>query len=110
MRRARGCGGRFLTKNSSNKKGGTGTEKAGERKFSQSSRSLSSEVLQSEGRNLNSSKKAYGGGRESSLLGSEVTSMYSRGDLDPYQIDHLRRSGFHSLSIMMDSGQGFLRV
>ncbi|XP_010263046.1 PREDICTED: nuclear transcription factor Y subunit A-10-like isoform X2 [Nelumbo nucifera] len=100
MRRARGCGGRFLNTKSS--KGGNDTGKTGNSQPFQSSGSPSSEVLQSESANANSSKEASGGG--SSLSGSEVTSMYSRGDFVCFQIDRLRPSTFHS--DIIDSGQG----
>ncbi|KAL5709069.1 hypothetical protein ACHQM5_019796 [Ranunculus cassubicifolius] len=104
LRRARGCGGRFLTKNQKNPNSGKGEkfkQKSTERHASPPSGSTSSEVLQSEGRNFNT----YGG--DSGLsAGSEVTSMYSRGDLDRFHMDHMRASAFHSLSNMIDSGQG----
>ncbi|KAF9595926.1 hypothetical protein IFM89_006207 [Coptis chinensis] len=104
LRRARGCGGRFLTKKGHSEKGVTVKENLGECHRSPPSGSTSSEVLQSESRNLNQSKKLYGG--DSSLSGSEVTSLYSRGDLDRYHFDHLHSSAFHSLSNIIDSGQG----
>ncbi|KAF5194787.1 Nuclear transcription factor y subunit a-10 [Thalictrum thalictroides] len=104
LRRARGCGGRFLTKNGKNGKAGTAKDNSGQRHCSPPSGSTSSEVMQSESRNLNTSKELYGG--DSSLSGSEVTSMYSRGELDRFHIDHYRSSAFHSLSNMIDSGQG----
>ncbi|XP_043718961.1 nuclear transcription factor Y subunit A-10-like [Telopea speciosissima] len=104
LRRARGCGGRFLkTKNGNSGKVGTDTGKAGEGQLSESNGSPSSDALQSESGNLNSSKEASGGC--SNLSGSEVTSVYS-GDLNLFQIDHLRPSTFHSLSNIMVSGQG----
>ncbi|PIA54290.1 hypothetical protein AQUCO_00900676v1 [Aquilegia coerulea] len=104
LRRARGCGGRFLTKNGKSGKAGTAQDNSGLRRCSPPSGSTSSEVLQSESRNLNSSKELYGG--DSSLSGSEVTSLYSRGGLDRFHIDHLHSSAFYSLSNMIDSGQG----
>ncbi|KAJ4972353.1 hypothetical protein NE237_005452 [Protea cynaroides] len=100
MRRARGCGGRFLNKNAKSGKGGSDIGKAADGQLSHSDGSLSSEVLQSESSNLNSSKEASGGG--SNLSGSDVTSVYS-GDVNHFQIDHLRSSTFHSF---MNSGQG----
>ncbi|KAJ4977921.1 hypothetical protein NE237_008701 [Protea cynaroides] len=104
MRRARGCGGRFLkTKNAKSGKVVTETSNAGEGQLSQSNGSPSSEALQSESGNLNSSKEASGGG--SILSGSEVTSVYS-GDLNYFQIDHLRPSTFRAFSNFMVSGQG----
>ncbi|KAF8395473.1 hypothetical protein HHK36_019419 [Tetracentron sinense] len=104
IRRLRGCGGRFLKKNNaSSGKGGSDKNKAGDGQLFHVAGSPSSEVLQSESGNLNSSKGACGG--RSSLSGSEVTSMYSRGDLDRCQINHLHPSTFHSLSNMIDHGQ-----
>ncbi|XP_042490548.1 nuclear transcription factor Y subunit A-10-like [Macadamia integrifolia] len=104
LRRARGCGGRFLkTKNPNSGKVGTNASKASEGKLSESNGSPSSEGLQSKSGNLNSSKKASGGG--SNLSGSEVTSVYS-GDLNQFQGEHLRLSTFRSLSNIMVSGQG----
>ncbi|XP_042510662.1 nuclear transcription factor Y subunit A-10-like [Macadamia integrifolia] len=104
MRRARGCGGRFLNKNAKSWKGGSDTGKAADqRQFSLSDGSPSSEVLQSDSGNLNSSKEASGGG--SNLSGSDVTSVYS-GDVNHFQIEHLRSSPFRSFSNIMSSGQG----
>ncbi|OVA17131.1 CCAAT-binding transcription factor [Macleaya cordata] len=87
-RRARGCGGRFLAKN--NRKGGTDKNEAQDGQLSHPAGSPSSEVLQSESGNLNS---------------SEVTSIYTRGHLDHFQIDHLRSSAFRSLPNMTENGQ-----
>lgn len=101
LRRARGGGGRFLTKN---EKKGTTKENSSERNHSPTSESTSSEVLQSESRNFNRSKDLYR--MDSSFSSSEVTSMYSRGDIDRFHMDHFRASAFHSLSNMIDSGQG----
>ncbi|KAK9289576.1 hypothetical protein L1049_007732 [Liquidambar formosana] len=106
MRRPRGCGGRFLnTKELNNGKGGIDMKKASDGQLSQPTRSQSSEVLQSDSGTMNSSKEANGSG--SNLSGSEVTSMYSRGDLDRFPINHLRPS-VHSFSDMMDSGHGIV--
>ena len=99
MRRPRGSGGRFL--NSGNGKSGTkgindyGHEPTG---------SQSSEVQQSDSGTLNSSKEATGGG--SNLSGSEVTSMYSKRDLDHHHfpINHLEPQ-VHSFSVLMDNGR-----
>ncbi|KAF8403386.1 hypothetical protein HHK36_011488 [Tetracentron sinense] len=105
-RRPRGCGGRFLTKKNvdSGKDGSDMNKETIDGQLSLPAGSPSSEVLQSESGNLNSSKGACGSG--SSLSGSEVTSIYSREDLNHFQINHLRPSTFHSLSNMIDSGQG----
>ncbi|XWS43329.1 hypothetical protein CRYUN_Cryun16bG0093700 [Craigia yunnanensis] len=104
MRRPRGCGGRFLnTKNSNSDKDGIGMKKVAEGLLSHSTGSQGSEVLQSDSVTLNSSKEANGGG--STLSGSEITSMYSRGDLEHFPINHLGLS-VHSLPRMMDSGRG----
>ncbi|PON40008.1 Nuclear transcription factor Y subunit A [Trema orientale] len=109
MRRPRGCGGRFLnTKNLNNDKGGGPEVKKlgnGHQLF-RPSRSQSSEVLQSESGTLNSSKEANNSSG-SNISGSEVTSMYSRGDLDHFQINPLA-SSFHSLSDMMENSRGMV--
>lgn len=106
LRRPRGCGGRFLnTKNLDNVKGGTEAKKVGDGQLSQPSGSQSSEVLQSDSGTLNSSKEINGSG--SNISGSEVTSMYSRGDLGHLPISHLGRA-IHSLSDMMDSNRGIV--
>ncbi|MCL7031547.1 hypothetical protein MKW94_026843 [Papaver nudicaule] len=104
MRRARGCGGRFLTKKASAEKGGSGMDNI---QLSQLSGSFISEVVHSDSRNANSSE---GNGNVSSLSGSEVTSIYSRGDLYYFQIDPLRSAGFHSLPSMIDSGAQVLSM
>ncbi|XVF55878.1 hypothetical protein PTKIN_Ptkin06aG0071900 [Pterospermum kingtungense] len=104
MRRPRGCGGRFLnTKSSNNEKDGNGMKKATEGVLSQPTGSQSSEILQSDSGTLNSSKEANGGG--SGISGSEVTSMYSRGDLEHFSINHLGLS-VHSFPQMMDNNIG----
>ncbi|KAI3984981.1 hypothetical protein MKX01_004749 [Papaver californicum] len=104
MRRARGCGGRFLTKNVGAEKGGSGIDNF---QLSQLSGSLISEVAHSDSRNANSSE---GNGNISTLSGSEVTSICSRGDLYYFQIDPLRLTGFHSLPNMIDSGAQVLSM
>ncbi|XWS59366.1 hypothetical protein CRYUN_Cryun08bG0115300 [Craigia yunnanensis] len=104
MRRPRGCGGRFLnTKSSNSDKDGIGTKKAAKGLLSHPTGSQSSEILQSDSGTLNSSKEANG--RGSTLSGSEVTSMYCRGDLEHFPINHLGLS-VHSLPRMMDNGRG----
>ncbi|XP_022743501.1 nuclear transcription factor Y subunit A-10-like [Durio zibethinus] len=104
MRRPRGCGGRFLnTKCLKSGTDGMEMKKAAEGKLSHLRGSQNSEVLQSDSGTLNSSKKASGGG--STLSGSEVTSMYSRGDLEQFRFNHLGLS-VHSFPSMMDNGRG----
>ncbi|KAK9156898.1 hypothetical protein Scep_003472 [Stephania cephalantha] len=92
MRRARGCGGRFLTKNANSGQEEDDTKKSGEQQLYLSyDGSPSSEVLESDGRNMNSSS-------------SEVTSIYPREDLDRFQINHIHSSAFRSISDMMGGG------
>jgi len=106
MRRPRGCGGRFLnTKELNEGKGTMEAKKAGDFQPSQATGSQNSEVLESGGATLNSSMEANGGG--SIFSGSEVTSMYNRGELDLLQINHPAPT-FHSFSGMMDSGHGIV--
>ncbi|KAF7804218.1 nuclear transcription factor Y subunit A-10-like [Senna tora] len=110
MRRPRGCGGRFLnTKKLKNGNGesGSAVKKIGERLFQPSgSHSQSSEVLQSEGGTLSSSKEINGS--SPNVSGSEVTSMYSQGSLSNFSLSHLGSSSVHSLADMMDSGHGIV--
>lgn len=106
MRRPRGCGGRFLnTKVVKKGKSRTEVNKAGNAQLSPGTGSQSSEVLQSDSGTLNSPKDANGNG--SNFSGSEVTSMFSRGDLDLFPINHLMPSA-PSLSDMMDGGRGIV--
>ncbi|KAJ7971688.1 Nuclear transcription factor Y subunit A [Quillaja saponaria] len=101
MRRPRGCGGRFLnTKSKYNGKSRSEMNRVGDGQRFQTTGSQSSEVMQSEGGTLNSSKETNGS--ISNLSGSEVTSIYSRGDLDRFPVNHLR-SSVHSLADMIDS-------
>ncbi|XP_054801121.1 nuclear transcription factor Y subunit A-10-like isoform X2 [Prosopis cineraria] len=103
MRRPRGCGGRFLnTRNLKNGNGESAVNKTVEGLF-QSSGSQSSEVLQSEGGTLNSSKETNGS--SSHVSGLEVTSMYARGTFDGFGLNHVG-SPVHSLADMIDSGRG----
>ncbi|OMO68604.1 CCAAT-binding transcription factor, subunit B [Corchorus olitorius] len=106
MRRPRGCGGRFLnTKPSNGDKDGIEKKRvANGGPFSHPTGSQNSEVLQSDSGTLNSSKEANGGG--STVSGSEVTSMYSRGgdNIDHFSINNLGLS-VHSLPGMMDHGR-----
>ncbi|XP_015577804.2 nuclear transcription factor Y subunit A-10 [Ricinus communis] len=97
MRRPRGTGGRFL--NSGNGKGGAVAKKAYDVEISQPTGSHSSEVLQSDSGGTN------GGG--SNLSGSEVTSMYSKRDLDHFSIN-LLGPPVHSFSVMMDNGHSIV--
>ncbi|XP_008787767.2 nuclear transcription factor Y subunit A-10-like [Phoenix dactylifera] len=98
MRRARGCGGRFLSRKREGpgQSGNVNTEVRGKVPAARPSTSPSSEALQSDSGNVNS---ASGG---SSFSGSEVTSMYAREDDHLQFIEHLRPSVFHPLSNMMD--------
>ncbi|KAL4351685.1 hypothetical protein GQ457_06G025340 [Hibiscus cannabinus] len=84
MRRPRGTGGRFLnTRSSSSDKDGVGMKKAARGGL------ISNPAGSSDSGTLNSSKRPNGGGCTFSGS-SEVTSMYSRGDLDHhFFIDHL---------------------
>lgn len=106
MRRPRGIGGRFLnTKTSNDAINETEANKAGGGQIYQRTGSQSSEVLQSDSGTLNSSKEASGGG--SNLSGSEVTSMYTRRNLDHFAINHLA-SQVQAFSVMMDGGHGII--
>lgn len=107
MRRPRGCGGRFLnTKTSNNGKSGNEMKRVGDVQLFRHSGSQSSEVLQSESGTLNSSKETNGS--SSNISGSEVTSMYSRLDLDRFSINHLK-STVHSLpQHMIDNAHGMV--
>nr|QJD20776.1 transcription factor [Datisca glomerata] len=107
IRRPRGCGGRFLnTKTLKNGKTGPELKKSDTGKFSPSTGSQSSTVLQSDSGTLNSSKE-MNGSSGSNLSGSEVTSMYTKGDFDFFNINHLGQS-VHSLSDLMDTGHGLV--
>ncbi|KAJ4831884.1 hypothetical protein Tsubulata_022296 [Turnera subulata] len=104
MRRPRGCGGRFLnTKEQDNPKGKLEGNGGAD---SQHTGSQSSEVLQSSSGSgsMNSPKGASGGG--SYLSGSEVTSMFSRGDINGFPFHHLSRPPIHSFPQMMETGHG----
>ncbi|KAB2607963.1 nuclear transcription factor Y subunit A-10-like [Pyrus ussuriensis x Pyrus communis] len=106
MRRPRGCGGRFLnTKTMNNGTKGTEGKQGGDGQLFRLSGSRSPEVLQSDSGTLNSSRETNGS--SSNISGSEVSSMYSRGDLDRFSINHLGHS-LHSLSNMMDSARGMV--
>lgn len=102
VRRPRGCGGRFLnTKNLKN--GNMDDAKNGNQQlYHQLTGSQSSEVLQSESGTPNSSsKEATCNG--SNISSSEVTSMYSREELD-FSVGHFKSSVVHSFSGIMDGG------
>ncbi|KAG9445272.1 hypothetical protein H6P81_016612 [Aristolochia fimbriata] len=102
MRRARGCGGRFLnTKNIKNVKAVPDTDNKKDGQLIQPVCSPSSEVLQSDCGNANSGKDHCSG---SSLSGSEVTSMYTQEQLTGYRVESLRHS-FHSLVSAIDGRQ-----
>ncbi|KAI4369132.1 hypothetical protein MLD38_017616 [Melastoma candidum] len=89
MRRPRGSGGRFLnTRNISNGEGAAGTKKDSIEVISQPTGSPTSEVLQSASGTSNSQKEANGSIRITS--GSEVTSTFTRLDLDHFSINHSR--------------------
>lgn len=104
MRRPRGCGGRFLnTKNTNKEKSGTEVIKTGDGQLSQGTGSQSSEAFQSDSGTFNSSKDAKGSGSNI----SEVTSMFSRGDLDRFQINHLIPPA-HPLADLIDGGRGLV--
>lgn len=107
MRRPRGCGGRFLnTKKSANGDGKSGSKvhKFGGQQL-QCSGSQSSEVLESDVGTLNSSKETNGS--SPNISGSEVTSLYSRGNFDGFAVNHLG-SSVHSLADMIDGGRGVI--
>jgi len=104
MRRPRGCGGRFLnTKNTNKEKSGTEVIKTGDGQLSQGTGSQGSEVLQSDSGTFNSSKDAKGSGSNI----SEVTSMFSRGDLDRFQINHLIPPA-HPFADLIDGRRGLV--
>jgi nuclear transcription factor Y alpha len=86
-----------------NNKNGIGVNKIGGGKL-HSSGSQSSEVLQSEIQTLNSSKETNGS--SPNISASEVTSMYSRGALDGFSLNHLGSVVVHSLADMIDGGRG----
>ncbi|KAJ8754516.1 hypothetical protein K2173_005677 [Erythroxylum novogranatense] len=104
MRRPRGCGGRFLnTKSPNDAKGGT-EKKESDTRVPQPTGSQSSEVLESDIRAFNLSKETHSSGSNHS--GFEVTStLYSRGELDRFPINHLAPSA-RLFSGMMDVGHG----
>lgn len=100
MRRPRGCGGRFLnTKKSNGSNGNTDDKGIGQGKFFQQAASQCSEVLQSDSGNSN--------GSGSNNLVSEVTSIYSRGDLDLFKFNQLCHTT-QSLPNMMNAGHGIV--
>ncbi|XP_020517566.1 nuclear transcription factor Y subunit A-10 isoform X3 [Amborella trichopoda] len=101
MRRARGCGGRFLnTKKTENSKGNNQSGKVNNGQISQAvgSSSSSDAHQSSDNRDLNSGKVV--GSRFST--GSEVASMFSQLDIDQFQIGQLRQSAFRPLPNIRD--------
>eukprot|EP00262_Sarcandra_glabra_P009781 TRINITY_DN2435_c1_g1_i1.p1 TRINITY_DN2435_c1_g1~~TRINITY_DN2435_c1_g1_i1.p1 ORF type:complete len:333 (+),score=52.12 TRINITY_DN2435_c1_g1_i1:68-1066(+) len=103
MRRARGCGGRFLnTKKEIGGKGRSKADRASHGQLSQAAVSSYSTGVQSDGRNPSSEKETPAG---SCLSGSEMICMYSRGDLDNFQIEHPRQSTFQGVSNVIDRGK-----
>ncbi|PKA56985.1 Nuclear transcription factor Y subunit A-10 [Apostasia shenzhenica] len=96
MRRPRGCSGRFL-----NTKGaGMTSIPNNTNPFAWPARSASSEVLQSDGGNPNST--SYG----SSTSGSEVSSLHSRRDTDRLSVTgNLTPSLYHPLTSTFDHGK-----
>ncbi|CAL0299452.1 unnamed protein product [Lupinus luteus] len=106
LRRPRGCGGRFLnTRSSANGNGKSGSEanKTDGGQELQPSGSQSSEVLQSDVGKVNSSKEIN---RNSpNISGAEVTSMYTRGGIDSFAVNHLESANL-SLADIMTSGHG----
>lgn len=108
MRRPRGCGGRFLnTKKMDGIRGGTEVKKTSHRKLHlpTGSQNSDSEVFQSDSGTLNSAKEANGIG--SNLSGSEVTSLYSRRDIDHFSLNHMG-SSVRSFSGILDSGHSIV--
>ncbi|XP_027065718.2 nuclear transcription factor Y subunit A-2 [Coffea arabica] len=102
MRRPRGCGGRFLnTKNLNGSKSNTDDNTTAKGRFSRPTGSQSSDVVQSDSGNSSSLRKANG--CRSNNLGTEVTSVYSGGDLDCFPFNNLS-SAIQSLPNMMTSG------
>ncbi|XP_070011952.1 nuclear transcription factor Y subunit A-2-like isoform X2 [Nicotiana sylvestris] len=108
MRRPRGCGGRFLNTRKMNgiMKGGktNDTVKTGDVHSFYSTGSQNSEVLQSDSSNLSSPKETTG---SRFCHSSEVTNMYSRGNLDPFLFQDLRPS-VQAIPDMMNTGHGIL--
>lgn len=106
VRRPRGCGGRFLnTKNLNGSKRSTDDNRTAKGQISQPTGSQSSDVLQSDSGNSRSPRKSNG--CRSNNFGTEVTSMYSSGDLDPFPFNNLS-SAIQSLPNMMTSGHGIV--
>lgn len=96
MRRARGCGGRFLNtkKNGNGQSSGDAQAKA-PNPPARPTISPSSDVMQSDSGNLNS------GSGGSSLSGSEVSSMYAQEEVDRFRVmEHFRPSIYQPMSNM----------
>ncbi|KAL2471579.1 Nuclear transcription factor Y subunit A-10 [Abeliophyllum distichum] len=99
MRRSRGNGDRFLnTKNSNGSQNNTNTNKTNEKQLPQPTGSLISEVLQSDGENLCSSKETNG---------SNSCQLFSRGNLHSFQFNHLHLS-FQSLPCTVNASLGIV--
>lgn len=106
VRRARGCGGRFLkTRNLNNEKGETVDKNMCNGKFSQPTESHSSETPKSDSGNWKPSMVANGS--RSNHSGSEVTSMFLRGNLSYFQTSHSHPS-VHPLFDMKTTRHGIV--
>ncbi|KAL6997878.1 hypothetical protein U1Q18_008004 [Sarracenia purpurea var. burkii] len=107
MRRPRGCGGRFLnTKPSNSGNSGTETEKNTRNgQLFHLTESQNSKVLQSDSGHLNSTNEPNGS--RSNVSGSEVTSMFSRGNFDRFSISCLGPS-VHSLTDTRNTRHGIV--
>lgn len=104
MRRPRGCGGRFLnTKKTDEGKDGNNSKTTGVGQLCQSTGSQNSDVLQSDS-SISPREANY---IRSNLSGSEVTSMFSMGDLNNFPINNMQASVL-SLSSMMNTGHGIV--
>lgn len=104
MRRPRGCGGRFLnTKKADEGEKGSNSKRTGIGQLCQSTGSQNSDILQSD--SSISPREAIH--IRSNLSGSEVTSMFSMGDLNNFPINNMQASVL-SLSSMMNTGHGIV--
>lgn len=104
MRRPRGCGGRFLnTKKADEGKDGSNSKTMGVGQLCQSTGSQNSDVLQSDS-SISPREVIH---IRSNLSGSEVTSMFSMGDLNNFPNNNMQASPL-SLSSMMNTGHGIV--
>ncbi|KAL8094991.1 nuclear transcription factor Y subunit A-10-like [Apium graveolens] len=104
MRRPRGCGGRFLnTKKADEGDKGSNSKRTGIGQLCQSTGSQNSDILQSDS-SISPREANY---IRSNLSGSEVTSMFSMGDLNNFPINNMQASVL-SLSSMMNTGHGIV--